>query len=70
MRLGTQDVTLGSVTMKAGDHVQLTTVFHGLDERAWPAPLDVDFSRRPSDHMAFGKGVHKCPGANLARSRR
>jgi len=67
-RVLTQDVTVGGVTMKAGDHVQMTTVFHGLDERAWPEPLDVDFARRPMDHMAFGKGAHKCPGANLARS--
>lgn len=67
-RVLTQDVTLDGVTMRAGDHVQLTTVFHGLDERRWPEPLGVDFARRPMDHMAFGKGAHKCPGANLARS--
>lgn len=67
-RVLTQDVVLDGVTLKAGDCVQLTTVFHGLDERAWPNPLDVDFSRPIREHMAFGKGVHKCPGANLARS--
>jgi cytochrome P450 len=64
----TQDVTLDGVTLKAGDYVQLTTCFHGLDERAWPEPLKVDFGRQTGDHMAFGKGAHKCPGANLARS--
>jgi cytochrome P450 len=67
-RVLTRDVTLDDVTMKAGDSVQLTTIFHGLDERAWPDPLTVNFQRRTTDHMAFGKGVHKCPGANLARS--
>ena len=64
----TQDVTLDGVLLKAGDYVQLTTCFHGLDERAWPDPFKVDFGRHTSEHMAFGKGVHKCPGANLARS--
>ena len=33
------------MTLKAGDYVQLTTCFHGLDEREWPDPLDVDFER-------------------------
>jgi len=67
-RVLTRDVTLDGVTMKAGDLVQLTTVFHGLDERAWPNPLEVDFNRDIHEHMAFGRGVHKCPGANLARA--
>lgn len=67
-RVLTEDVVLDGITLKAGDCVQLTTVFHGLDERAWPNPLEVDFGRDVREHMAFGKGVHKCPGANLARS--
>lgn len=67
-RVLTRDVAIGGVTMKAGDFVQLTTVLHGLDERAWPNPLEVDFDRDVHAHMAFGKGVHKCPGSNLARS--
>ena len=65
----TQDVTLDGVTMRAGDYVQLTTCLHGLDEHRWPNALAVDFHRSGlSDHMAFGRGVHRCPGAILARS--
>ena len=68
-RVLTEDVTLDGVTLKAGDYVQLTTCFHGLDDRKWTDPLAVDFHRSGlSEHMAFGRGVHKCPGANLARS--
>ena len=64
-----QDVTLDGVTMKAGDYVQLTSCLHGLDEHRWSNALDVDFSRAGlADHMAFGRGIHRCPGANLARS--
>ena len=64
-----RDVTLDGVSLKAGDYVQLTTCFHGLDEKRWPQPLEVDFARQGlSDHMAFGRGAHRCPGANLARS--
>lgn len=63
----TQDLEFGGVTMKAGDQVMLAPVLHGLDERAWPEPLKVDFHRPITEHFAFGKGVHKCPGASLAR---
>lgn len=64
----TQDVTLDGVTLKAGDRVMITVCMHGLDERAWPEPLKVDFQRDARKHMAFGGGIHKCPGANLARA--
>jgi cytochrome P450 len=68
-RVLTQDVTLDGVTMKCGDYVQLTTCFHGLDEQKWENALTVDFNRPGlAAHMAFGRGAHKCPGSNLARS--
>jgi cytochrome P450 len=62
------DVELDGVQLKAGDRVMITVCMHGLDERVWPEPLTVDFKRNSHDHLAFGKGVHKCPGANLARA--
>jgi cytochrome P450 len=67
-RVLTEDVTLDGVTLKAGDRVMISVCMHGLDERAWPEPLQVDFHRDTHNHMAFGRGVHKCPGANLARA--
>ena len=51
----TQDVTLDGVTMKAGDRVMITACMHGLDERAWPDPLKVDFHRNMHDHMASAR---------------
>jgi cytochrome P450 len=67
-RVLTQDIELDGVLMKAGDKVMLSTFYHGLDDGAWPEPLKVDFTRSIHEHFAFGKGVHKCPGANLARA--
>jgi cytochrome P450 len=64
----TRDLELREVQMKAGDLVILETCLHGMDETSWPESLKVDFGRRPSEHVAFGKGAHKCPGANLARA--
>lgn len=65
----TQDVTMDGVTMKAGDYVQLTTIFHAVDERQWPQAMDVQFDRKVAQFsMSFGRGIHKCPGSHLARS--
>src|SRR5439155_1112617 len=56
------------VAMKAGDMVILPTPLHGLDERAFPDPMKVDFSRKKSVHSIFGNGAHRCPGSFLART--
>jgi cytochrome P450 len=64
----TRDVIIEGVEMKAGDGVMLPTMLHGLDERRWPDPMEVRIDRNPRDHMAFGSGTHRCPGANLARA--
>jgi cytochrome P450 len=63
-----RDVTIDGVTMNKGDRVMLPTMLHGLDERRWPDPMAVRIDRCPRDHMAFGLGTHRCPGANLARA--
>jgi len=63
----TRDVEINGVKMKKNEQVMIPICLHGLDERAWAEPLKVDFSRKTNDHVAFGKGQHRCPGANLAR---
>ena len=43
----------------------------GLDARAFPDPLTVDFGRggeRRVKHLGFGAGPHLCPGAFFART--
>lgn len=64
----TCDMEFGGVKMKQGDGVILVTALHGMDERAWPDPLKVDFARAAHDHFAFGAGPHRCPGGVLARA--
>jgi len=66
-RLITHDFEYGGVAFKAGEQIMLPKVLHGLDERRYPDPLTVDFSRPQSRHAAFGDGPHRCPGAGLAR---
>jgi cytochrome P450 len=61
-----QDVELGGVQLKAGDSVNLVLGAANDDEDAFGAP-EVDFSRDPNRHLAFGGSHHLCLGAHLAR---
>jgi cytochrome P450 len=64
-----RDIEFHGVAMKAGDSIVASTPIAGIDRRAFPDPLTVDFGRfsgKPS-HWAFGAGPHICPGAHLAR---
>lgn len=37
------------------------------DEQRFDAPDTLDISRTNNRHLAFGRGIHTCPGAPLAR---
>ncbi len=66
-RLCTQERTLDGVTIKPGDMIVLPPL-HGLDEHIFDKPMDVDFERASRLNLAFGTGVHRCPGAHLAQA--
>jgi cytochrome P450 len=62
------DTTLGEVDLPAGSHLHLMWGAANRDPSHVDRPDDIDLdpSARRS-HMAFGKGVHLCVGAALAR---
>lgn len=62
------DIKYKGVTMRAGDMVLLPTLMHGLDERLFERPEEVDFARTNKAHLTFGSGIHRCIGAFLART--
>jgi cytochrome P450 len=66
-RLITRDMQYKGVEFHAGEQILLPKSLHGLDERRYPDPLRVDFSRNVQRHAAFGEGPHRCPGSFLAR---
>jgi cytochrome P450 len=66
-RLVRVDQIFDGVTLKAGDMVVMPPL-HGLDATIFADPLRVDLDRPPAPHSAYGNGVHRCPGAQLAET--
>jgi len=67
-RVVTKDTELGGYALKAGDMLMLRYGAANRDERQFACPNDVDLERRNAgSQMAFGSGIHHCPGAPLAR---
>jgi cytochrome P450 len=62
-----EDVTVGGVTMKAGERVLLLYGVANKDEAVFPKPEDFDLGRGMSSHLSFGMGLHNCVGKHLAR---
>jgi cytochrome P450 len=68
LRFAVTDLTVGDVTIRAGDAIITTYAAAGLDPAHYGADAGVfDAARGADDHMAFGIGVHRCIGAPLAR---
>ena len=65
-RVLTQDYQTEGVTVPAGTRVMLLYAAANRDERKYPDPDRFDVARDPMDHVAFGAGVHGCPGQHMA----
>jgi len=68
MRSVPRDTTLGSVAIPADSTVLLLWGAANRDAAVFERPDEVDLGRRvPRRHVAFGRGIHTCVGAPLAR---
>ncbi|MFE5888594.1 cytochrome P450 [Streptomyces sp. NPDC056462] len=67
-RFPTEDVTIGGVTVPAGDTVLLSLSAANRDPARFPDPDRLDLGRDASGHLALGHGIHYCLGAPLARA--
>jgi len=63
----TRDVELHGQTMREGDFVCLAYGSGNRDERQFPDADRYDIRRNPRGHLGFGRGVHACLGAAIAR---
>ncbi|MDQ2810702.1 MAG: cytochrome P450 [Actinomycetota bacterium] len=67
-RVTTRPVTLGGVPIPAGARLFLWLAAAGRDAAAFGQPDQFDLHRGDADrHLAFGKGLHFCLGANLGK---
>jgi cytochrome P450 len=68
-RLARRDTTLGGVEIPAGTPVGLLNGAANRDPRKFDCPDEFRLDRRNlKEHIAFGRGIHTCPGAPLARA--
>ncbi|MGF0172347.1 cytochrome P450 family protein [Streptomyces sp. Marseille-Q5077] len=67
-RFPTEDVTIGGVTVPAGDTVLLSLSAANRDPARFPDADRLDLGRDASGHLALGHGIHYCLGAPLARA--
>lgn len=62
-----KDTVLGGQEIKAGEYVILQFGSANVDPEYWDSPADFDIDRKTKGHVAFGRGIHQCVGASLAR---
>ena len=66
-RAALEDVELHGRTIRAGDLVMAQIGAANRDPARFPDPERLDLGRRDNRHVAFGRGIHFCLGAPLAR---
>ncbi len=66
-RVVTRDVVFGGCPMKAGDKVLMNFPGANRDPEVFDDAGAVVFDRALNRHVAFGSGIHRCAGSNLAR---
>ena len=63
----TEPVEMDGVEMVPGDRVLLNFPGANRDPAVFERPDEVQLDRKRNRHIAFGLGIHRCAGSNLAR---
>jgi cytochrome P450 len=66
-RIVLEDLELGGVALRAGQHVDVLLGAANRDPQAFAHPERLDVRRSPNPQLALGSGAHTCLGAGLAR---
>lgn len=62
-----EDFELRGKTIESGQRVFVIPAAANRDPERFEDPDTVDITRAPNPHMGFGRGIHTCIGAQLAR---
>jgi cytochrome P450 len=66
-RMVTEDIEYGGCPMKEGDKVLMAFPAANRDPEVFERADEVVLDRAHNRHVAFGSGIHRCAGSNLAR---
>lgn len=66
-RVATRDVVLGGRTITAGERVNVNWASANRDETVFGNPDEYQPERNAANNVLYGRGIHDCPGAPLAR---
>lgn len=66
-RIAADDVEVSGCPIKAGDKVLMNFPGANRDPAVFDDPDEVILDRQHNRHLAFGVGIHRCAGSNLAR---
>jgi len=68
-RMNRVPVNVGGVDLPAGTTVMVVQAAANRDPRRFEDPTTFDPGRKNArQHISFGRGIHSCPGAPLARA--
>lgn len=67
-RFVTRPVTLGGQELRPGQRVVAMITAANRDPGVFADPHTFDPDRTPNPHLSFGRGIHFCMGAHLART--
>ena len=67
LRCAVEDCEINGTPVRAGQDVILLGGSANRDPDAFQNPDELDFNRGKPDHISFGRGIHYCIGAALAR---
>ncbi|MDE0074850.1 MAG: cytochrome P450 [Gammaproteobacteria bacterium] len=67
MRVALRDMELGGLAVKEGTMITLLIGSANHDPQRFPEPERLDITRSGQANISFGRGIHHCLGAPLAR---
>ena len=67
LRVALADIEVGDMVVKKDDAVVVSAAAANWDDSVFAQPEKLDFDRDAQRQLAFGYGIHRCIGENLAR---